>query len=583
MPAGSPRAGRWSSARWPSGRPGRTSSRRRSRRSTTRRPRRPTPTGRRSRRCTRRSSGWRRRRSSSSTGPSPWRWPTARRVGLAMMDGIAAGGELETYPYLHAARADLLRRLGRWSEAEAAYRRALELTANGAGAGVPRGPPREVNGGAWSTEAQAKFGRSGGPPSVAGHDPRPPPGPTLGPMHAPPKMPGLEWVRDLSTRVPAARHLRRGRPDRHPRPGRDGLCGGGGAAADRRPLRDDRAAARLRAARAVADPGPRPGLVAPPAHRGGDPAAGRRRRGTRGRPGGAPRGHRRRGHRGRRRGAARLPDRPAVGAGPPRLSQRHRPDRHRQPAAQAVRVHDRGRLAARRVRSRSLDGLRDGATSPGRARDRARVPGRHPRLPPVATEIPGILVAVVGSTLVSARLPARRAGRDRGRRPAPGRASAGDPAAAGRRRHPRARARGARASRWSSATDTSVLSRTFSIRRGEEVGPGPRARRAGRGEPGDRPPVGDAGQQQRVADPRRRGRRGADAAHRRSSGRSRSGSCSSRRRASSPTCRPRPWPRSSSPPPCRSSTSARWSACGGSGRPSSGWPSRASSASRSSA
>ena len=52
-------------------------------------------------------------------------------VGLAMMDGIAASGELERYPYLHAARADLLRRLGRWSEAETAYRRALGLTANG--------------------------------------------------------------------------------------------------------------------------------------------------------------------------------------------------------------------------------------------------------------------------------------------------------------------------------------------------------------------------------------------------------------------------------------------------------------------
>ena len=38
-------------------------------------------------------------------------------IGLAMMDGIAATGELDTYPYLHAARADLLRRLERWSEA----------------------------------------------------------------------------------------------------------------------------------------------------------------------------------------------------------------------------------------------------------------------------------------------------------------------------------------------------------------------------------------------------------------------------------------------------------------------------------
>ena len=53
-------------------------------------------------------------------------------VGLAMMDGIAASGELEQYPYLHAARADLLRRLDRWTEAETAYRRALELTTNGA-------------------------------------------------------------------------------------------------------------------------------------------------------------------------------------------------------------------------------------------------------------------------------------------------------------------------------------------------------------------------------------------------------------------------------------------------------------------
>ena len=51
-------------------------------------------------------------------------------VGLAMMDGIAAAGELDSYPYLHAGRADLLRRLERWSEAEAAYRRALDLTSN---------------------------------------------------------------------------------------------------------------------------------------------------------------------------------------------------------------------------------------------------------------------------------------------------------------------------------------------------------------------------------------------------------------------------------------------------------------------
>jgi RNA polymerase sigma-70 factor (ECF subfamily) len=51
-------------------------------------------------------------------------------TGLALMDGLAAEGSLAAYPYLHAGRADLLRRLGRRSEAAAAYREALELTAN---------------------------------------------------------------------------------------------------------------------------------------------------------------------------------------------------------------------------------------------------------------------------------------------------------------------------------------------------------------------------------------------------------------------------------------------------------------------
>ena len=39
---------------------------------------------------------------------------------------------LTDYPYLHATRADLLRRLGRREEAAWAYRRALDLTANAA-------------------------------------------------------------------------------------------------------------------------------------------------------------------------------------------------------------------------------------------------------------------------------------------------------------------------------------------------------------------------------------------------------------------------------------------------------------------
>jgi RNA polymerase sigma-70 factor (ECF subfamily) len=52
--------------------------------------------------------------------------------GLAMIDTIAESGVLDTYPYLHAARADLLRRLGRLDEAAVEYRRARELTANAA-------------------------------------------------------------------------------------------------------------------------------------------------------------------------------------------------------------------------------------------------------------------------------------------------------------------------------------------------------------------------------------------------------------------------------------------------------------------
>jgi RNA polymerase sigma-70 factor (ECF subfamily) len=47
--------------------------------------------------------------------------------GLGLIDAIEAQGELRDYPLLWAARADLLRRLERWSEARAAYRRALAL------------------------------------------------------------------------------------------------------------------------------------------------------------------------------------------------------------------------------------------------------------------------------------------------------------------------------------------------------------------------------------------------------------------------------------------------------------------------
>jgi len=47
--------------------------------------------------------------------------------GLAAIDDVIAGGELDAYYLAHSARADMCRRLGRIDEARASYRRALEL------------------------------------------------------------------------------------------------------------------------------------------------------------------------------------------------------------------------------------------------------------------------------------------------------------------------------------------------------------------------------------------------------------------------------------------------------------------------
>jgi len=52
------------------------------------------------------------------------------RPGLALIDALAATGELESYHLLHAARADLMRRIGSVEEAAKSYRRALELVTN---------------------------------------------------------------------------------------------------------------------------------------------------------------------------------------------------------------------------------------------------------------------------------------------------------------------------------------------------------------------------------------------------------------------------------------------------------------------
>ena len=52
------------------------------------------------------------------------------RSGLALIEALAASGELVGYHLLHAARADLLRRIGSSTEAAKSYKRALALATN---------------------------------------------------------------------------------------------------------------------------------------------------------------------------------------------------------------------------------------------------------------------------------------------------------------------------------------------------------------------------------------------------------------------------------------------------------------------
>lgn len=51
-------------------------------------------------------------------------------AGLAIADRVAASGQLDTYPHLHAVRGDLLARAGRHDEAARAFDRAAALTHN---------------------------------------------------------------------------------------------------------------------------------------------------------------------------------------------------------------------------------------------------------------------------------------------------------------------------------------------------------------------------------------------------------------------------------------------------------------------
>jgi RNA polymerase sigma-70 factor, ECF subfamily len=69
-------------------------------------------------------------------------------AGLAAVEQVAADPRLAAYPYLEAARADLLRRLGRHDEAAAAYRTAIGLASNAAERGFLARRLEEVTGGA---------------------------------------------------------------------------------------------------------------------------------------------------------------------------------------------------------------------------------------------------------------------------------------------------------------------------------------------------------------------------------------------------------------------------------------------------
>ena len=71
--------------------------------------------------------------------------------GLALMDELSS---LDGYYLLHAARADLLRRLGQHSEAAAAYRRAISLAANPMDQDYLRGRLTQMQGGETAMPAR---------------------------------------------------------------------------------------------------------------------------------------------------------------------------------------------------------------------------------------------------------------------------------------------------------------------------------------------------------------------------------------------------------------------------------------------
>ena len=185
----------------------------------------------------------------------------------------------------------------------------------------------------------------------------------------------VEHAAPVRALLAAARHRRRPRDDDHARAGRHRLRGGIRGARHQRPLRDHRAAARLRAVRSQPHPRPRPGLGA----RGRDPrrraAAVGRRSAARGRAGRHDGDRLRRGLRRRGPGAPRLHHRAALEADPLRLHERHRADGAAQPDPEAVRLFCHGRrtdaagLGNRRARCwREARTSRRSRSAPARSR-----------------------------------------------------------------------------------------------------------------------------------------------------------------------------------------------------------------------
>ena len=161
----------------------------------------------------------------------------------------------------------------------------------------------------------------------------------------------------------ATRHRGGPRHDDDARAGRHRICGGVRDTGHQRPLRDHRAAARVRRVRSQPHSGSRTGLGA----RGRDPRSGPapvgRRTAARGCAGRNDGDRLRRGVRRCRPGTPRLHHRAAVETDPLRLHERHRADRDPEPDPEALRLfRERGRT-----------------TAPGAGNRRESVGGQHQR------------------------------------------------------------------------------------------------------------------------------------------------------------------------------------------------------------